>query len=170
MGKSALCLRYVQDTFVDTYDPTIEANYRVVVHDGKINCAMEILDTAGQEDFSVLREQQMRVGEGFLMVYAVTLPQSFAQLTTFHKQVLQYAGSKCPLVVAGNKCDCESQRTVTYAEGEELAKSFNAPFFETSAKNNVNVSDCFVTLAGAILKVKESKPKEAKKKKGCTIL
>lgn len=30
-----------------------------------------VLDTAGQEEFSAMREQYMRSGEGFLLVFAV---------------------------------------------------------------------------------------------------
>lgn len=68
VGKSALSLRFVQGDFVQRYDPTIEANYRKQVTVDQDAVMLDILDTAGQEEYSVLREQYMRMGDGFLLV------------------------------------------------------------------------------------------------------
>lgn len=50
-------------------------------------CVPAVLDTAGQEEFSAMREQYMRKGDGFLLVYSVTDPQSYANVRRFHTQV-----------------------------------------------------------------------------------
>lgn len=68
VGKSALSIRFVQGDFVQRYDPTIEANYRKQVTVDQDAVMLDILDTAGQEEYSVLREQYMRMGDGFLLV------------------------------------------------------------------------------------------------------
>ena len=71
VGKSALTIQLIQNHFVDEYDPTIEDSYRKqVVIDGE-TCLLDILDTAGQEEYSAMRDQYMRTGEGFLIVFAV---------------------------------------------------------------------------------------------------
>ena len=81
VGKSALTVQFVQGIFVEKYDPTIEDSYRKqVVIDGE-TCLLDILDTAGQEEYSAMRDQYMRTGEGFLIVFAVNNAKSFEDIT-----------------------------------------------------------------------------------------
>jgi len=77
-----------------------------------------------------------------------------------------------PLVICGNKCDLESERQVSKAEGQELAKSFGAPFMETSAKARVNVEESFFQLVREIRKTcdGDKKLKKLKKKGACRLL
>ena len=82
------------------------------------------------------------------------------------------------MVVAANKCDLESERQVTTAEGQDLAKSFGCPFYETSAKARINVEDSFYQLVREIRKynqakngvVTDKKGKKAGKKAACFLL
>lgn len=75
---------------------------------------LDVLDTAGQEEYSAMREQYMRTGEGFLLVYSITSRQSFEEITTFQQQILRVKDKDYfPMVVVGNKCDLESEREVT---------------------------------------------------------
>jgi GTPase KRas protein len=63
-----------------------------------------------------MREQYMRTGEGFLLVYDITSRQSFEEITTFQQQILRVKDKdNFPMVVAGNKCDLESEREVSRA-------------------------------------------------------
>ncbi|XP_009571372.1 PREDICTED: GTPase HRas, partial [Fulmarus glacialis] len=80
VGKSALTIQLIQNHFVDEYDPTIEDSYRKqVVIDGE-TCLLDILDTAGQEEYSAMRDQYMRTGEGFLCVFAINNTKSFEDI------------------------------------------------------------------------------------------
>lgn len=75
---------------------------------------LDVLDTAGQEEYSAMREQYMRTGEGFLLVYSITSRQSFEEITTFQQQILRVKDRDYfPMVVVGNKCDLEGEREVT---------------------------------------------------------
>lgn len=61
-----------------------------------------------------MREQYMRTGEGFLLVYSITSRQSFEEITTFQQQILRVKDKDYfPMVVVGNKCDLENEREVT---------------------------------------------------------
>ena len=53
-------------------------------------------------------------------------------------------------LLIGNKCDMKEDRVVSYEDGEELSKSFNVPFLETSAKSVVNVEETFKTMSKEI--------------------
>lgn len=79
---------------------------------------LDVLDTAGQEEYSAMREQYMRTGEGFLLVYSITSRQSYEEIMTFQQQILRVKDKDYfPIIVVGNKCDLESERQVS-TEGE----------------------------------------------------
>src|SRR5438128_9220601 len=86
VGKSALTIQLIQNHFIDEYDPTIEDSYRKQVTIDDNTSLLDILDTAGQEEYSAMRDQYMRTGEGFLLVYAITSRASFEETTTFREQ------------------------------------------------------------------------------------
>jgi len=74
---------------------------------------VDVLDTAGQEEFSAMREHYMLDGEGFLLVYSVTERDSFDLIRTYHEQILRVKDTESvPIVLVGNKSDLESDRTV----------------------------------------------------------
>jgi GTPase KRas protein len=173
VGKSALTIQFIQQHFIDEYDPTIEDSYRKQVQIGDEICLLDILDTAGQEEYSAMRDQYMRTGQGFVMVYSITSRSSFDEITAFREQILRVKDKDyVPVILAGNKCDLERERQVTTNEGQELAKSFGCPFVETSAKARINVDEAFHGLVKEIRKevLKDVKPDKQKHKKACAIL
>lgn len=177
VGKSALTIQFIQSHFVSDYDPTIEDSYRKqCVIDERV-AHLDILDTAGQEEFSAMREQYMRNGEGFLLVFSVTDRASFQEIqTTFHPQILRVKDrSEFPMILVGNKSDLEQERTVSTSEGQELASSYKIQYIETSAKQKTNVDQAFHDLVRAIRKFyiqqeeQQKNPNRGKKPK-CLIL
>jgi len=176
VGKSALTIRLVTDNFLDEYDPTIEDSYRKQVEIDGATALLDILDTAGQEEFASMQDQWMREGKGFLLVYNICEPQSFDELTLLREKILRAKDVETvPLVVAGNKCDLRdhaSTTQVTKKAGEDLAKTWQCKFFETSAKDKINNEECFYEVVRQIRasEHKESGGKSKKKKRGCSIL
>lgn len=93
---------------------------------------------------SAMREQYMRNGEGFLLVYSITSRMSFDEISTFYQQICRVKDRDYfPMVLVGNKCDLESDRQVSSQEGKDLAKRFGCQFIETSAKQKINVEEAF---------------------------
>nr|O93856.1 RecName: Full=Ras-like protein; Flags: Precursor [Laccaria bicolor]AAD01987.1 ras protein [Laccaria bicolor] len=150
-GKSCLTIQLIQSHFVDEYDPTIEESYRKqCVIDDEV-ALLDVLDTAGQEEYSAMREQYMRTGEGFLLVYSITSRQSFEEIMTFQQQILRVKDKDYfPIIVVGNKCDLDKERVVSKQEGESLARQFGCKFIETSAKSRINVENAFYDLVREI--------------------
>ncbi|KAF9182345.1 Ras GTPase [Haplosporangium sp. Z 767] len=151
VGKSALTIQFIQSHFVDEYDPTIEDSYRKqCVIDDEV-ALLDVLDTAGQEEYSAMREQYMRTGEGFLLVYSITSRNSFEEISTFYQQILRVKDKDFfPIILVANKCDLEHERQVSTHEGRELAKQFNSRLIETSAKQRINVDEAFYNLVREI--------------------
>jgi len=175
VGKSALTIQFIQSYFVTDYDPTIEDSYtKQCVIDDEV-AKLDILDTAGQEEFSAMREQYMRSGEGFLLVFSVTDRNSYDEIYKFHRQILRVKDrDEFPMILVGNKCDLEHQRKISMDDGNELARQLNVKYIEASAKLRMNVDPAFTELVRVIRKFHlDERPaiKPAKKKKRrCTIL
>ncbi|EPS45464.1 hypothetical protein H072_543 [Dactylellina haptotyla CBS 200.50] len=186
VGKTALTIQLCLNHFVETYDPTIEDSYRKqVVIDGQ-SCMLEVLDTAGQEEYTALRDQWIRDGEGFLLVYSISSRSSFTRIKKFHQQIQRvkdsipgaYGGGSplstpvlssgrditvpIPIMLVGNKCDRATEREVSPHEGMELARELECQFVEASAKNCVNVEKAFYDVVRQLRKQRQSNSSRSK--------
>jgi GTPase KRas len=160
---------------VEYYDPTIEDSYRKQTSVDDEVVLMDVLDTAGQEEFSAMRDSYMRSGQGFLLTYAITSRSSFEELQSFYEQILRVKDAdKVPMVLVGNKCDLEAHRQVTQQEGQELARQWGIPFYETSAYTRYYVDECFADVVREIKRsmapVKDSKKRKGLSRPKCSIL
>eukprot|EP01107_Rhizomastix_libera_P000041 TRINITY_DN10061_c0_g2_i1.p1 TRINITY_DN10061_c0_g2~~TRINITY_DN10061_c0_g2_i1.p1 ORF type:complete len:186 (-),score=52.76 TRINITY_DN10061_c0_g2_i1:103-660(-) len=172
VGKSALTIQLIQNHFIDEYDPTIEDSYRKQVNIDRETCLLDILDTAGQEEYSAMREQYMRTGQGFLLVFSLASRNTFNEVTKFSDQIKRVKDSdKVPIVLCGNKCDLpQNLKEVSEDEGTALAAKIGSPYFSTSAKERINVEQAFFQL---VREIRGNSPKESKKsgkRKNCNIL
>lgn len=145
VGKSAITIQFFQKLFVTDYDPTIEDSYIQHTEVDGIWCVLDVLDTAGQEEFSAMREQYMRKGDGFLLVYSVTDVQSYENIVNFHTQILRVKDRDVyPMLLVANKVDLVHLRKVTEESGRDLALRLGIPYIETSAKDPpLNVDAAF---------------------------
>merc|ERR1712137_1347805 len=156
VGKTALTIRLCSNHFVEEYDPTIEDSYRKQVVIDDQTCLLEILDTAGQEEFTALRDQWIRECEGFIIAYSITSTHSFHQVKVFKQQVNRVKDAdNLPMMLVGNKCDLEEEREVPTEEGVALAEKLGCQFKEASAKTRKNVEESFYDLVRAIRKPKK---------------
>lgn len=171
VGKSALTVQFVQGIFVEKYDPTIEDSYRKQVEVDGQQCMLEILDTAGTEQFTAMRDLYMKNGQGFVLVYSITAQSTFNDLHDLRDQILRVKDtSDVPMVLVGNKCDLEDERVVGKDQGQNLAKSFNnCAFLETSAKSKINVNEIFYDLVRQINR-KTPEAKRNPQKRKCVLL
>jgi small GTP-binding protein len=114
-------------------------------------CLIDLLDTAGQEEYSAMRDQYYRIAQGFLVMFSVTSRASFEEAKLIQQQILRVNGdAPIPMVLLGNKIDLADQREVSEAEGQELAREWRCPYFETSAKTRVNVEESIFELVRLI--------------------
>ncbi|VDL77881.1 unnamed protein product [Nippostrongylus brasiliensis] len=148
VGKSALTLQFMYDEFVEEYEPTKADSYRKkVVLDGE-ECSIDILDTAGQEDYSAIRDNYYRSGEGFICVFSILDMDSFDATTEFREQILRVKNSdnSIPIVLVGNKADLREERVVPLEMARQRAERWGVPYVETSAKRRENVDKVFYDL------------------------
>ncbi|KAF9185504.1 hypothetical protein BGZ51_002626 [Haplosporangium sp. Z 767] len=173
VGKSALTLQYMYGDFVEEYDPTKADSYRKKVTLDNQDCQIDILDTAGQEEYAAIRDNYYRSGEGFICVFSLCEYESFTHTQEFKDQISRVLDDdKIPFILVGNKADLTQLRKVNQDEAAARAAEWNCPYYETSAKTRHNVDEVYTVLMRKIQQRKESaKDRERKGKKGkCLIL
>ncbi|KAF9103883.1 hypothetical protein BGX27_010326 [Mortierella sp. AM989] len=173
VGKSALTLQYMYGDFVEEYDPTKADSYRKKVSLDGHDCQIDILDTAGQEEYAAIRDNYYRSGEGFICVFSLCEYESFMHTQEFKDQISRVLDDdKIPFILVGNKADLTQLRKVNQDDASARAAEWNCPYYETSAKTRHNVEEVYTILMRKIQQRKESaKDRERKGKKGkCLIL
>lgn len=154
----------------DIYDPTIEDAFRKQVVIDDIPSRLEILDTAGQEEFIALRHQWIREGQAFLLVYSCLSLASFDEIERLKKDVdTVKESSNTPIILVANKYDMISEAQVSREQGLDLAKKLQVSFIETSAKTGMNVEKAFFDLIRKFRRVHASGTRKKKRIK-CLVL
>lgn len=141
-------LRFCDDSFTPSFITTIGIDFkiRIIDLDGK-RLKVQIWDTAGQERFRTITTAYYRGAMGIMLVYDVTDERSFNNIRNWIRNIDQYASEGVNKILIGNKCDDVERRVVDRERGVELAREYGLKFMETSAKNNVNVEEAFMTLS-----------------------
>jgi len=172
VGKSAITNVFCSGVFIEKYDPTIEDSYRRLIEVDGNQHLLEILDTAGTEHFTAMREMYIRSGNGFILVYSITVETTLVELEEIRNQIVEIKDSdKVPVLLVGNKIDLEDHRVISTQKGKDKAKEWNANFIEASAKTGQNIPEIFATITRMMAKEDDSKKSTNEKpKRKCTIL
>jgi Ras-related protein Rab-8A len=164
-GKSSLLLRYTQNEFSTEYMPTIGIDFRLKTLELENRTVkVQVWDTAGQERFRTITHNYYRGAHGIALVYDITNQASFDNIRKWIADVHTYAESNVNLVLIGNKCDLSEKRVVDESAGRALAGEYHIEFYETSAKNDVNVVDAFNSLVHQVVNRLSQGDIEANKK------
>ncbi|XP_015369188.1 PREDICTED: GTP-binding protein Rheb homolog isoform X1 [Diuraphis noxia] len=153
VGKSSLSIQFVEGQFVDSYDPTIENTFMKTTKVNNQEYDLKLVDTAGQDEYSILPTQYSMDIHGYVLVYSITSPKSFEIIQIIYDKLLDMTGKvHVPVVLVGNKKDLHMNRVVTQEEGRKLADSWKAVFLEASAKQNeVTSKKCVADIFHTIL-------------------
>jgi Ras-related protein Ral-A len=167
VGKSALTLQFMYDEFVEDYEPTKADSYRKKVLLDNQEMQIDILDTAGQEDYAAIRDNYFRSGEGFLCVFSITELESLTAAQELREQVLRVKNDEnIPFLLVGNKADLSDRRVVSEEMAKEQADQWRVRYVETSAKTRQNVNEVFLDLLRDIHLRKVQNQKEELKRSG----
>jgi len=168
VGKSSLIIRFVQGRFYQDTDSTIGVSFltQEIVLD-KLTMKFDIWDTAGQERYNSLVPMYYRGAEAAIVVFDITLRASFHKAATWITELRTQTGnSKMVIALVGNKIDKVDERTVSNEDATKLAEDNGIFYFETSAKENTNVTELFREIARRLPKKENRKryPNDERKK------
>ena len=154
VGKSALTFRFINNKFPTEHDTTIEDSYSIPAKVDDIQCQLEILDTAGQDDYQTMLDTWINSADGFILVYSIDNSESFESTKTRYDRIIRLKeGQKVSIIVVGNKCDLEDKRQVSKEEVEKYCNEMNISFLEASALNTINVKESFLTVSRGLLQI-----------------
>ncbi|KAI5803227.1 small GTPase superfamily [Geopyxis carbonaria] len=153
VGKSSLTVQFVENHFVESYYPTIENTFSRIIKYKNQEYSTEIIDTAGQDEYSILNSRHSIGIHGYMLVYSVASKQSFDMVEIIRDKVLNHLGADwVPIVVVGNKSDLHIQRQVSQDEGKALTTKWNCAWTEASARHNENVQKAFELMIAEVEK------------------
>lgn len=180
VGKTSFINRFNTGSFERDTLTTIGLDFVVkemTLEDGtKVN--VKIFDTAGQERFRNLTKNFYQKADGAILMYSETDEDSLNKIDGWLTKLGENAPENVITFLVANKCD-SLERTVTKQRGVELSRTKKLKFYESSAKQNINVNKVFEELVKDIIKIKnEDEPniivtkennnsKNNKKKKCC---
>ena len=107
------------------------------------NIRIQIWDTAGQEAFRSITRTYYKNSTCAFIVYDITDKKSFDNVITWLNEVKDMCYKDILICLIGNKCDLEGKRVISFEDGKSLADQNNLLFYETSAKNGINIQECF---------------------------
>ncbi|CAN0866832.1 Ras-related protein Rab7 [Linum grandiflorum] len=163
VGKTSLMNQYVNKKFSNQYKATIGADFltKEVEFEDRL-FTLQIWDTAGQERFQSLGVAFYRGADCCVLVYDVNSMKSFDNLNNWREEFLIQASpsdpENFPFVVLGNKIDVDGGNSRVVSEKKArawCASKGNIPYFETSAKEGINVEEAFQVIAKDALKTGE---------------
>ncbi|MBN3307545.1 rasd family member 4 [Amia ocellicauda] len=145
VGKTALIRRFLQDTFEPKYRRTVEELHSKDYDISGVKVTIEIMDTSGSYSFPAMRKLSIQSSDAFALVYAIDDPESLEAIKSLRDEILEVKEDKfTPIVVVGNKTDCEELRRVSSEDVLSTVElDWNNRFLEASAKANENVVEVF---------------------------
>ena len=152
VGKSSLFLRFVDEIWKENFVPTIGVDFKIksIKIDNK-TIKLQIWDTAGQERFKSILSSYYKGANGILLLYDITNVNSFKSLSNWLIDIEKNSSKNVKKILIGNKCDLNELRKIPINKGKEFADTYNMKFIETSAKNNVNINECFNILGKELI-------------------
>ncbi|CAI4058513.1 hypothetical protein SUVZ_03G0880 [Saccharomyces uvarum] len=183
VGKTTLTVRFVESRFVESYYPTIENYFTKIISYKNHDCTLEILDTAGQDEASLISMKSLTGVRGIILCYSIVNRASFDLIPVLWDKLVDNMGrDDLPVVLVGTKSDLErdakdESRCVTKAEGEKLAstigsqdKKNQAMFIECSAKQYYNVEEAFTLVLNQMERVEGTLGFDGENGNKCNIM
>jgi len=153
VGKSTITIQFVENHFVDSYNPTIENTFHKTIRFKGNDYEAEIVDTAGQDEYSIFQKHYSIGIHGYILVYSVTSRKSWEMISILNDKILNALGTeKVPRVIVGNKTDLILERKVSKEEVDALSKKWGCAFIECSGKLNERIDEIFTTMIAEIEK------------------
>ena len=153
VGKTSLIHRFVKGTYDTNYKATIGVDiFKKTVEHADLTVDLQIWDLGGQSIFLSVRKKFYKHVKGAILVFDLTMPSSFKQLSSWVNELLQ-SGDRIPIILLGNKVDVIALKAIDETEVKKWME--NQPlidyYFPTSALSGYNVEPAFKKLCEVLI-------------------
>ncbi|XP_018101845.1 EF-hand calcium-binding domain-containing protein 4B isoform X2 [Xenopus laevis] len=153
VGKTSFLHRVHDGAFHQGYSATVGIDCRIkILNVDDKHFALQLWDTAGQERFHSITEHFFRKADGLVIMYDVTSKDTFSAVQYWLSCIMNKTQDDIVILLMGNKIDCEVEREVTTADGEELAQEYKLLFAECSAASGIYITEALIDMARSLKK------------------
>ncbi|KAF0992601.1 hypothetical protein HZS_6 [Henneguya salminicola] len=180
VGKTCVTLVFLYGDFVEDYEPTKTDSYRKSFNHNSKEYELTLIDTAGQEQYSHIMDNNVRTSDAIMLVFSLTDFNSFERCKELREQIQRAKDTEYPpIILIGNKLDVVTDnpecRKVSKRDAEIRAAQWKVPYAETSAKLAINIDGVFHLIIDQFLSThaapEQNLPVKSKKRKfKCSIL
>ena len=151
VGKTAICNTFMNIEFNDNNLSTIgmeKLESQMTLNNGE-EIKLIIWDTAGQERFRSIALKSIKTAQGVVIVFDLTQKKSFLNVVNWLKEINEKLNNVC-IVLFGNKCDIDEDKwEVSKDEVMKFVEKNGLTYFETSAKEDINIKEGFKNVVNA---------------------
>ncbi|KAK4555585.1 GTP-binding protein Rho1 [Recurvomyces mirabilis] len=156
VGKTALLMRLINDTYTDEIDPTIDDVYRINVKTNGQVVELTLIETSGFTDYDALRATSYPGASLILICFSVNWAESYQNVLGKWSSEVSRNCPNSPIILVGLQADrrdpskgwMNNEVPITSEKAISLQKQIGASeYLECSAKFNQNVQEVFVAAA-----------------------
>ena len=172
VGKTAILSQYHEKKFDEEHVMTLGLDYITKKYQGKDGNEynVKIWDTAGQERFKTLTFSFYKKADGVIMAFDSTDQKSYDNIQNWADSIDKHAPNGVPKILVGNKIDLEGDRVISEQMGNDLADKFGLKFYQTSAKKNINITECMEDIIQQTIDFKFSPAQTAQQKQRKSVM
>ncbi|XP_058163588.1 ras-related protein Rab-32 [Dasypus novemcinctus] len=163
VGKTSVIRRYVQQLFSQHYRATVGVDFalKVLAWDPRTRVRLQLWDIAGQERFGNMTRVYYKEAVGAFVVFDISRGSTFEAVLKWKRDLDSkvHLPNSCPIpaVLLANKCDQKRDGDHSPAQMDRFCQEHGfASWFETSAKDNINIDEAARFLVETILANQQS--------------
>ena len=139
VGKTTIAYRCLDRKLnPEEVDTTLEDHYKIYPEINNEKVEVEIIDTAGQDDYQNFFDTWVQYSDGFLLIFAINDSSTFDIVKKRYNKIITMKGNQIPIILIGNKKDLDNERKVSFKDAKNFANEKKVQYYETSALNDEN--------------------------------
>ena len=142
VGKTTIAYRCLDRKLnPEEGDTTLEDHYKIYPEINNEKVEVEIIDTAGQDDYQNFFDTWVQYSDGFLLIFAINDLSTFDIVKKRYNKIITMKGNQIPIILIGNKKDLDNERKVSFKDAKNFANEKKVQYYETSALND-EMNEC----------------------------
>ena len=142
VGKTTIAYRCLDRKLnPEEVDTTLEDHYKIYPEINGEKVEVEIIDTAGQDDYQNFFDTWVQYSDGFLLIFAINDSSTFDIVKKRFSKIITMKGNQIPIILIGNKKDLDNERKVSFKDAKNFANENKIQYYETSALND-EMNEC----------------------------